>query len=239
MVGVIRRRLEQESLLSEPERRAVEDAAVTIRETKGDTDLVYEGAEPLHCLLLLEGFACTYRTLDDGRRQILALHIPSDFCNLASLQLGWRGDSVSTLTPARVALIPRATVLGWMESSPGLADLLRRMTSADAARSREWVVNLGRRTAYQRTAHLLCEHMLRMRSAGRVTGLACEMPLSQVELADALGLTAVHVNRVLQILRGESLIRLSAGILTVRNLRELKRAAGFDPGYLHNSTTGG
>ncbi len=237
MVGVIARRLERVGLLSEPERRAVEEAELAIREVKGDQDLVHEGDQPSHCLLLLDGFACSHRTSADGQRQILAFHIPDDFCDLTSLQLGRLDNGISTLTPAKVALIPHATVFSWIRDFPGLARLLWRVTMIDAARSREWIVNVGRRTAHQRTAHLLCEHMLRMRWAGRATRLACEMPLTQVELADALGLTPVHVNRVLQALRGESLIELNAGILIVRNWRELKWAAGFDPGYLYSSAT--
>lgn len=229
------RKLEQFGTLSEQEKLAVEGAALAIRRIEGDRDLVREGDRPAHCPLLLDGFACRYKTLENGQRQIMAFHVPSDLCDLTSLLLGKLDYSIGTLTPASVVLIPHATLLGWANGMPGLNQLLWRATLVDAAMAREWMVNVGRRTAYQRTAHLLCELALRMRLAGLAQGPACDMPLTQMELADALGLTSVHVNRTLQWLRSEGLIEFGGGTLTVWNWGELKRAAGFDPTYLHQS----
>lgn len=211
----------------------MEGMAFTVRHVEGDRDLAREGDRPSHCPLLLEGFACRYKTLENGQRQIMAFHVPTDFCDLTSVLLRRMDYSIGTLTPVTVALIPHATILGWAKSHPGLGRLLWHATLVDASVSREWIVNVGRRTAYQRTAHLLCELMLQMRSAGLANGLACDMPLTQVVLADALGLTPVHVNRTLQWLRSEGLVEFGGGVLTVRNWRELKRAAGFDATYLH------
>ena len=210
-------------------------ANFSLQHVEGDQDLVREGDRPSHSPLLIEGFACRYKTLENGQRQIMAFHVPTEICDLASVLLKRMDYSIGTLTPATVALIPHATILGWAKSHPGLGRILWRATLVDASVSREWIVNVGRRTAYQRTAHLLCELMLQMRSAGLAHGLACDMPLTQVVLADALGLTPVHVNRTLQWLRGEGLVEFGGGVLTVRNWRELKRAAGFDPTYLHQS----
>ena len=206
------------------------------QQLEDDQDLIREGDRPLHCPLLLEGFACRYKALENGQRQIMAFHVPTDLCDLPSLLLKRIDYSIGTLTPAKIALIPRTTILGWAQSYPSLGRLLWRATLIDASVSREWIVNVGRRTAYQRTAHLLCELLLQMRSAGLAQGLVCEMPLTQVELADALGLTPVHVNRTLQWLRNEGLVEFGGGTLTVRNWRELKRAAGFDATYLHYPT---
>ena len=206
-----------------------------LQRVEDDQDLTREGDRPLHCPLLLEGFACRYKVLESGQRQIMAFHVPTELCDLSSLLLRRLDYSIGTLTPVTVALIPHAVLLGWAKSYPGLGRLLWHATLVDAAVSREWIVNVGRRTAYQRTAHLLCELMLQMRSAGLARGLACDMPLTQVELADALGLTPVHVNRTLQWLRSEGLVEFTGGVLTVRNWRELKRAASFDPAYLHQS----
>lgn len=169
----------------------------------------------------------------------MGLLVPSGVCDLTSLLLGKLDHSISTLTPARVAFIPHAVVLGWTRRCPGLGQLLLRATLIDAAVAQKWIVNIGRRTACQRTAHLLCELLLRMRAAGRAHGLACEMPLTQIELADALGLTAVHVNRTLQSLRSDGLIEFGGGMLTVRNWRELKQGAGFDSAYLHQPAFAG
>ena len=213
----------------------VANAGFTLQQVEADQDLVREGDRPSWCPLLIDGFACRYKTLESGQRQIMAFHIPTDFCDLSSLLLRKMDYSIGTLTPVTVAMVPHATILAWTRSYPGLGQLLWRATLVDASISREWIVNVGRRTAYQRTAHLLCELMMQMRAAGLAQGLACDMPLTQVELADALGLTPVHVNRTLQWLRGEGLVEFGGGILRVRNWRELKRAAGFDVTYLHHS----
>ncbi len=229
------RRLEQVGTLSAEEKRVVTGANFTLQQVEADRDLVREGDRPSWCPLLIEGFACRYKTLESGQRQIMAFHVPTDLCDLTSLLLRKMDYSVGTLTPATVAMVPHATILAWTRSYPGLNQLFWRASLVDASVSREWIVNVGRRTAYQRTAHLLCELMLQMRSAGLAHGLVCDMPLTQVELADALGLTPVHVNRTLQWLRGEGLVEFGGGVLRVRNWRELKRAAGFDVTYLHRT----
>jgi len=235
VVAAFIRRLEQFGELSKQEKQSIENSTFSVRQIGGDQDIVRVGDAPVYCPLLLDGFACRYKMLENGQRQIMALHVPNDFRDLTSILLKKLDHSIGTLTPAKVALIPHATILDWAWNHPGLGQLLWRATLVDAAVSREWIVNVGRRTAYQRTAHLLCELMLRMRAAGLAQGLACNLPITQIELADALGLTPVHVNRTLQWLRGESLIELSGKTLTVRNWRELKRAAGFDGTYLHQS----
>lgn len=217
------------------EKRLMGTANFATQQIEDDQDLICEGDRPAYCPLLLEGFACRYKTLENGQRQIMAFHVPTDLCDLPSLILKKIDYSVGTLTPAKIALVPHATILGWTKAHPNLGHLLWRATLIDASVAREWVVNVGRRTAYQRTAHLLCELMLQMRSAGLAQGLVCDMPLTQVELADALGLTPVHVNRTLQWLRSENLVEFGGGTLTVRNWRDLKRAAGFDAAYLHHS----
>ena len=227
--------MEQLGAVSAEEKRLIGTANFVTQQIEDDQDLIREGDRPLYCPLLLEGFACRYKTLENGQRQIMAFHVPTDLCDLPSLILKKIDYSVGTLTPAKIALVPHATILGWTKAHPNLGHLLWRATLIDASASREWVVNVGRRTAYQRTAHLLCELMLQMRSAGLAQDLVCDMPLTQVELADALGLTPVHVNRTLQWLRSENLVEFGGGTLTVRNWRELKRAAGFDAAYLHQS----
>ena len=168
----------------------------------------------------------------------MAFHVPGDLCNLTSVSMGRQDFSIGTLTPARVVFIPQAIILGWARDQPGLGLAVWRAALLDAAVSREWIVNVGRRTAFQRTAHLLCELMVQMRLAGLAQDFTCDVPFTQVELADALGLTPVHVNRTLQWLRSEKLIELSNGTLTVRSWRDLKQAAGFDPTYLHQLQVG-
>ena len=237
--GLLSRGLQQLGPLSDQERSVIEGVSFPVRQIEGDQDIAREGDRPTHCPLLLEGFACRYKTLESGQRQVMALHVPTDLCDLTSLLLGTLDYSIATLTPVRVALVPHATILDWTKRLPSLGRLLWRAALIDASVSREWIVNVGRRTAYQRTAHLLCELVLRMRSAGLADGRACRLPLTQVMLADALGLTAVHVNRTLQWLRGEDLIEFSSGVLTVLDWSGLKRVGGFDPAYLHQSRASG
>lgn len=234
-------------------------AGAGVRRVEADRDLLRAGERAPHFALLLDGLACRYRALEDGRRQIVAFHVPGELCDPAGLRAAALDCATATLAPAAVALVPRASVLGAMERRPRLREALWRAALADAALSREWVVNLGRRTAHQRTAHLLCELAQRLRaSAGAGTnagtngagangaGRGCErgggrgaergwehaLPLTQSELADALGLTPVHVGRVLQDLRARGLAEFGSGRLAVRDWAGLRHAGGFDGAYL-------
>lgn len=233
MIGPWIRKLERLGTLSDKDRWMLEALPLTVRQIEADRDLVHDGACISQCTLLIEGFACRYKSLQDGRRQIVAFHIPGDVVDLPGLLLGEMDYGIGTLTPAKVALIPHATVSGWTRTHPGLMRLLWRDTLIEAAMFREWMVNVGRRTARERTAHLLCELVMRLRAAGFARGYACDLPITQVELADALGLSNVHVNRTLQELRGDGLIDLGGGILVVRDWDRLEAAAEFDPRYLH------
>lgn len=237
--GLLSRGLQQLGPLSDQERSVVESASFPVRQVEGHQDLAREGDRPTHCPLLLEGFACRYKTLDSGQRQVMALHMRTDLCDLTSLLLGTLDYSIATLTPVRVALVPHATIFDWTRRLPGLSHLLWWAALVDTSVSREWIINVGRRTAIGRTAHLLCELVLRMRSAGLADEPTCRLPLTQVMLADAFGLTAVHANRTLQWLRSENLIEFSSGVLTVLDWSGLKRAGGFDPAYLHQPKASG
>lgn len=227
------RKLEVLGALTDEERRVLECLHLCPRPVLADRDLVQEGERTSQCLLLVQGFACRYKASQDGTRQIVSFHVPGDFVDLNSLLLGKMDHSIATVTPVQVAPIPHATILGWTRPHPRLVHLLWRDTLIDAASFREWVVNVGRRTAYQRTAHLLCELTTRLRAVGLARGDICDLPISQVKLADALGLSPVHTNRMLQQLRGKGLIEWGGGSLVVRDWEELKRAGEFDPTYLH------
>lgn len=232
-IALLIRKLEVLGPLTDEERRVVGGLHLCSRPVAADCDLVHEGERRSHCLLLVEGFACRYKMSQNGARQIVSFHIPGDFVDLQSLLLGTMDHSIAAITPVQVAAVPHATLLGWTQPYPNLVHLLWRDTLIDAATFREWVVNVGGRTAYQRTAHLLCELVARLRAVGLARGDTCDLPISQVKLADALGLSPVHTNRMLQQLRGEGLIELGGGLLVVHDWEELKQAGGFDPTYLH------
>lgn len=238
MIGPLIRKLERLGTLTDEDRQALEVLPLSPRPVEADRDLAHDGERISQCSLLIEGFACRYKALEDGRRQIVSFHIPGDVLDLTSLLLGEMDHGLSTLTPVKVVAIAHATVLGWMRTHPNLAQLLWRAALIEAAIFREWVVSVGRRTARERTAHLLCELVVRMRAVDLARGYTCDLPITQVELADALGLSNVHVNRTLQELRGDGLIELGGGTLVVRDWDALTATAEFDPRYLHQLAAG-
>ncbi len=196
-------------------------------------DLRRDDEHSSHCLLLLNGMVCRYRTMQDGQRQIMSFHFPGDILDLSGLLLGKLDHSIGTLTPVEVAPIAHATLLEWIEHHPRLGRMLWQDTLVDAAVFREWVVNVGRRSAYARTAHLLCEMATRLRAVGLAQEDTVSLAVTAVELADATGLSVVHVNRVLQELRAKRLVEPRGRALAVLDLDGLKHAGGFDPDYLH------
>ena len=219
--------------LTSDEEEILADVPLREKIVETDCDLACVGDRQYLCVLLIQGVACTYKSLEDGRRQILSFHVQGDLCDLPSLLLSKQDYSIGTLTPVRIASIPHATFSRWAAQYSGLQRAILRACQVEASISREWILNVGRRTAYQRTAHLLCELVTRLRGAGQANGTTLAWPLTQLELADALGITPVHVNRVLQDLRAQKLVELGGGILSVRNWHGLKQAGGFNPGYLH------
>ena len=236
-IGLLVRKLEQFGKLSSNERQVLENLPIAERRVGAGQDLERSGERPSHCLLLLSGMVCRYRLMQDGQRQIMSFHFPGDILDLGGLLLGRLDHGLGTLTPAAVSPIPHATLLGWIEQHPGLGRRLWQDTLVDAAVFREWVVNVGRRSAYARTAHLLCEITARLQAAGWVDGQAFSLPLAAADLADATGLSVVHVNRVLQELRAKWLVEARGNALVVLDWDGLRLAGGFDPEYLHQHAT--
>ncbi len=226
-------KLERLGRVSLEARQMLASRALSVTTVAADQDLSTQGGRADECHLLLDGFACSYRALANGGRQILCFHIAGDLCGLDAMLLETMDYSVCTLANSRVATISQADIEGWMQAHPDLARLLWLDTLLDAATYREWVVNIGRRSAYQRVAHLLCELATRLRAAGLAKGRGCDLPVTQAELADATGLSAVHVNRTVQALRRDGLIELRGAAFLALDWEGLKRAAGFDPTYLH------
>ncbi|CAA9327505.1 MAG: cAMP-binding proteins - catabolite gene activator and regulatory subunit of cAMP-dependent protein kinases [uncultured Microvirga sp.] len=227
------RKLEKLVDLSEPEREALKGAVPAALDVAAHVDLVREGETPSACFLIVEGFACRYKRLSDRRRQITSFQFPGDLCDLPSLTLSVLDHSIATLTPCRVAALPREAVLALTKAFPRIGEAFLRDALIDAAIFREWVVNVGQRSAYERAAHLLCEIYIRFKGIGLAAGETFDLPITQAELADALGISTVHVNRTLQELRGEGLITLKSGSLTILDWEGLKGAAGFKLDYLH------
>jgi len=226
-------RFEGFGTLSPDEAHALEAAAGPVRLHRPHEDLAREGESATHISLLLSGFAYGCRVLPDGRRQILSYLIPGDLCDPRLLLLPTARHTVSTLTAANVVLFARDALLSLVERHPGVGRALCWLALQEEMIAREWLVNVGQRTALERLAHLLCEIFTRMQMVGLTDGGRCELPLTQVELADTLALSTVHINRTLQELRRQHLVSLSGGMLEVLDFGALQSIAMFTADYLH------
>src|SRR5215212_1842434 len=227
------RKLESIVSLAENERAALLNLPLQVTTLKADQDIVREGDRPTRSCALLEGFACTFKVTAEGKRQITAFHIPGDIPDLQSLHLEVLDTSLATLTPCKVGFIQHEALQDLCERCPRIAKALWRETLIDAAIFREWTVNVGRREAYARIAHILCELTVRLQVVGLTQDNTCKIPITQSEFADATGLSNVHVNRVLQELRADGLILLKGDTLQVLDWDQLKQAGDFDATYLH------
>ena len=227
------RKLESTFSLSDDERKALETLPMQVVVIKEDQDLVREGDHPSRSCLILSGFAATYKVTGEGKRQIVSFNIAGDIPDLQSLHLRVLDNGISTLSPCRVGFIPHEALRDICNRYPRLASAFWRETLIDASIFREWVLNVGRRDAYTRMAHVLCELVVRLRAVGLVVDHSCDLPITQAEFADALGVTTVHVNRVLQQMRTEGLIELKGDRLNIPDWDKLKQAGEFDPTCLH------
>jgi CRP-like cAMP-binding protein len=227
------RKLESVASLSDEQRQAIERLPVRTHTLAARQDIVRDGDKPSHCCLILNGWACRYKLLGDGRRQILSFHIPGDVPDLQSLHIHTMDHGLATVTKATVAFIPHDSLRELTLRHPSIGALLWRDTLIDAGIFRAWMVGMGRRSAYEQVAHLFCEMYLKLQAVGLAEHYRCPLPLTQIDLADALGLTNVHVNRVLKEMRGRTLITLDGQTLVIEAWDELLRVAEFDPTYLH------
>lgn len=226
-------RLSRFQALSANEIDALESAAGPVRLHRPHEDLVREGESTAHIGLLLTGFAYGFRVLPDGRRQIVRYLIPGDLCDPRQLLLPAAPHTVSTLTAANIVLFGREALLDLIARYPRLGGAFCWLALQEEFIAREWLVNVGQRTALERLAHLLCEIFTRMQTVGLTDGGRCELPLTQVELADTLALSTVHINRTLQELRRQALVSLSSGMLEIHDFAALQSVAMFTPDYLH------
>jgi CRP-like cAMP-binding protein len=226
-------KLEMGGRLGEEDRAALRALCGDVRHIPAHRDIIREGDRPDHVHLMMDGWAARYKIVPDGARQITAFLIPGDFCDAHVAILGQMDHGIVALTDSLVGYIAQVEIETLPLHRPELARALWWATLVDEAVLRSWIVNLGRRDAHERVSHLLCELKVRLRNVGLVEGERFALPLTQEVLADSLGLSAVHINRVLQRLRSEGLITLKGGTLTILDAAGLGRAAGFDPNYLH------
>lgn len=203
------------------------------REVAARTDLIREGDRPGPVFVVLEGWACRYKILPSGTRQVLAFLMPGDCCDLHVGLLDEMDHSIQVITPALVATIDRAEMDAIMDAHRAVAKAMYVAQLVDEGTMRAWITSMGRRASIERVAHLMCELYLRARNIGLATEPTFRLPLSQVLLADALGMTPVHLNRVLKELRKSEAMTLERGSLSIIDPVKLIKIAGFDENYLH------
>lgn len=221
------------SALSVDEMAVLAAATSDPRKVTPKTDIIREGDRPGPVFVILDGWACRYKILPNGARQVLGYLMPGDSCDLHVGLLAEMDHSIQVITPALVATIDRLDMDAILDAHRGIARALYIAQLIDEGIMRAWITSIGRRSSVERVAHLMCELYLRARNIGLIAGTDLMLPLSQTLLADSLGMTSVHLNRVLKLLRESGSMSISRGVLHIRNPEKLIQIAGFDENYLH------
>lgn len=212
---------------------ALRNATASPRRYVARQDLIREGDPPGPMFVVLEGWVCRYKILPSGTRQIMAFLMPGDACDLHIKLLEEMDHGIQAITTATVATVARDQMQTMMRGHPNIAEAMYTAQLIDGGIMRAWIVSMGRRSSTERVAHLICELYLRARNIGLSADDAFALPLSQLVLADALGMTAVHINRVLKELRLSGAMALKRGSVTILDPKKLVNIAGFDENYLH------
>lgn len=240
MTNPLLMRLEQFTDFAPGDRLRLDDMISGRRKiTSPKQDIISEGTHVDNIHLVLSGLAARYKMLPDGGRQIMAFLVPGDLCDVEVFILDQMDHGIGAITQTECALIPKDTVARLLTESSDITKALWWSTMTDSAVLRERIVDHGRRDARERIAHLLYEMLVRYRIVGLTDDDVFEFPVTQEELADATGLTPVHVNRTLKELREDGLVEFRGKIVTIRDRAKLKTLAQFNPNYLHLQRTEG
>jgi CRP-like cAMP-binding protein len=231
---VLIRKLRNLHSLSEEEEAAMLAAVEPPRAVERGIDIVADGSTPTHSTVMISGVACRYKMFPDGRRQILSFQYPGDVTDLYGYVLKKLDHAVAALTQCTVSHIPHKSVQALCERYPNLAYALWRDTLVDTSKLHSSIMNLGRRSSKERIAHLLCEQVVRLVAVGLAqVGKPMSFQITQTDIADATGLSLVHVNKTLRKLKEDGLIGRNPSTLEIVDWDGLQETAGFDPGYLH------
>jgi CRP-like cAMP-binding protein len=228
------RKLQYWCKLDDADRQALLELPNTVKSLERGGYIVREGDQTTCSCVMLSGYSIRHKIVCHGARQIVAIHMKGELVDLQNSLLGVADHSVQMLTNGRVAMIPRDAITRIAFERPNIGRAMWFDTLVDASIFREWVANVGRRDAPTRLAHLLCEFALRLKVAGLGEQTGYVLPMSQEELADATGLTSVHVNRTLKALEAQGLIdRPNPRSIHISDWRKLASAGDFSPAYLH------
>jgi CRP-like cAMP-binding protein len=226
-------KLERLAMLNDSDRRLIATLPVTQRGHAPGTILVREGKPVAECCVLLAGYACRHKLAANGGRQIVSFHLAGDMLDLQHLMLDHADHNVETISDARVAWIAKEDLKRIAAESPRIGEAFWRDSLIDASVFREWVLNVGRRDAKTRVAHMLCEFAARCETAGLGSPQHFRLPMTQEQIADATGLTSVHVNRMLRALEQDGAITRDRREIRISNWAAMRRIADFDAAYLH------
>lgn len=227
------KRLKARHSISAEEEAAIRNSIGEIRDYPARRTIIEGDVEMSFSTLLLKGFLCRYKDLRDGQRQVTQVHVPGDFADLHSFTLKKLDHAIMTLTPCRAALVPHSNLKEITERFPHLTRVYWFSTNLDAAVHREWELSLGRRSAIARCAHLLAEFRFRLAVVGLATEHGYDLPVSQIDLSECMGLTPVHVNRSLRRLREDGIATFRTGRVEIHDLARLETVGEFDPAYLY------
>jgi len=218
--------------LSTEERAEVATLLGTMRRVEKRRDIVQDGSSPNHSTLLVEGLACRYKLLANGERQILSFNVPGDIVDLYSFVLRKMDHAILSLSNCVICEIPHESIKKVAATHAHLLKLLWRDTLVDSSVFRTWMINNSRRLGEARAAHLFCEVYTKLQSVGLAEDDGFGLPISQVDLGDCLGMTPVHVNRVMKQLKDDGLLTMNKGYVRILDWKKLVAFASFDPGYL-------
>jgi CRP-like cAMP-binding protein len=228
------RKLEYWQTLDADDRAAILALPHTVKTLEQHSYVVREFDRAEYSCVLVSGFAIRHKLVASGHRQIVAIHMTGEMVDLQNSLLGHADHSVQMLTGGKIAMIPRDEVLRIAFERPAIGKALWIDSLVDASIFREWIANIGRRDARTRLAHLLCEFSLRLEVAGLGKPTNYELPMTQEQLADATGLTPVHVNRSMKSLEADGLIeRSTPRSINIGDWKKLAAAADFNSAYLH------
>ena len=225
-------RLSSRSVLSAEEKQAILDLPCHRAEVQPNRDFVALGEKTDHVCLVVSGLVGRFGQNAEGSRQITAIHIPGDMADLHSVVQPIAGSALQSLSAASIVRLPHGAIRAAAAKYPAIAEALWRDCIVDATILSQWVVNVGRRDARKRIAHFLCEMAFRFGAAPAKGPVAFGFPITQAQLADASGLTSVHVNRTLMTLRSEGLADISERTVHIRDWDEFAFLGDFDPSYL-------
>ena len=220
--------------LNAEDRAAILALPFTLKTMERGQYIVRERELATQSCVMLSGYSIRSKVVATGDRQIVAIHMKGECVDLQNSLLKVADHSVQMLTPGKVALIPRDEIIRLTLERPRVGHAMWVDTLVDGSIFREWIANVGRRDARTRVAHLLCEFAVRLKSAGLGDETGYELPMNQEQLADATGLTSVHINRTLKALDRDGLIdRANPRAIRIGDWRKLADVGDFDSNYLH------